>query len=216
MFRVSVTMLDQWQAYLDEVITLDTLLERIKTPFQVTAEMNIGTAFHAMLESETLDKFYDIENNLLVSDGFCFDVESIKTVHNAVWNGIKKTALSNEIKTEMDFTLWSIPILLVGKADSMYGNLITEYKTTWKTIDTDRYLNSWQWKAYCALFGVDTVNYNIFRLQSDENEIISIRENCSFACYKSNKDFSDLLDVLESFYIFINGNFLDEYFKMKD
>ena len=63
-------------------------------------------------------------------------------------------------------------VMFSGKVDAMYGNVIVDYKTTEKSIQLEKYMDSWQWRAYLTMWGAAfrTFRYDIFKLKRRKGE----------------------------------------------
>lgn len=147
--RISATELDQWQSYVDGVIDLPELVSRL-TPdqFEESEAMFFGTAFHEFLENvptgEVCEEF--------TSQGITFRVPNEIAV---------QLPQVREAKTEKEYLIDREPVTLVSKCDLIHGVEVGDHKLTEK-FDSERYMDSWQWRAYLTLFPADEFTYNVF------------------------------------------------------
>lgn len=63
-----------------------------------------------------------------------------------------------------------------GRVDSIDAIAVHDIKTT-SQINFDTYINSWQWRTYLVMTGLDKFIYDIFKVKVDEsNKIVTIQE----------------------------------------
>lgn len=147
--RVSVTDLDQLRYYRDDEngVELAELIARLKHLMPSSEAMEAGTALHKALELAELGEFKGLE-----ADGFTFSFETDAEI---------ELAPIREIKAEREYLVDDCIVTLVGKVDAINGRHIADHKFTAK-FDADRYLDSYQWRAYLDMFDADAFRWNIF------------------------------------------------------
>lgn len=154
--RLSVTDVDAIMAWMDSDTDIDVLLRRLRREEPPTRAMMAGRAFHKVMENANSD----IE--AAVEDGFNFRF--------AIDSEIAIPPI-RELKGEMVISTSIAPVTLVGVVDGMKGKVITDYKLT-SYFDAERYINSFQWKAYLTMFKADRFNYEVFTMVDDADEIL--------------------------------------------
>jgi hypothetical protein len=61
-------------------------------------------------------------------------------------------------------------ITVVGRCDAIDGGTVHDIKTTSSTIDIERYLDSYQWRAYLWMSGRSRFVYDVLRVDVDDAE----------------------------------------------
>lgn len=149
--RISVTTLDQFQAYLDnEDMDEPSFISTILNPPPPTHAMAVGTAWHKVLESWQGQS----EDNRYHQDGLCFDLSRLDSddlieigephqrEKKLVWQGVDG-------------------VDLVGKFDVLLPFAVIDHKLT-ANFDPERYFNSWQWRCYLTMTGKPKMVYQVF------------------------------------------------------
>lgn len=216
MYRISTTTLDSYQAYLDEIITKEQLIQRIIEPFAPTMEMQYGTAFHELMQADDVDKFYCVETDTYICNGFHFKSEIIRECRRQCLHGYAPELRTHELKVKKHIDTVYGPIELVAKADTLIGDEVYEIKTNWSSFSFDKYTDSWQWRCYCSLFGVKRVQYQVFELRADRDGVVStLKDSHVFNCSIEPDNETQLKSYLGDFAFFIYNNNLGQYFKTK-
>ena len=216
MYRVSTTTLDSYQAYLDEIITKEQLIERLTKPFAPSIEMETGTAFHELMQADDVDKFYCIETDTYICNGYHFKSEIIRECRRQCLHGYTQELRTHELKVKKHIHTAHGVIELVAKADTLVGDEIYETKTNWSSFSYDKYASSWQWRSYCYLFGINRMQYQVFELRTDKSGVVSELKGAHlFNCSPTPDNEAQIKSFLEDFAYFIQNNNLGEYFKTK-
>lgn len=124
-------------------------------------QMKAGHAFHKMLEHADDGEIYSH-----VSEGFKFvfaidDELAIPPIR--------------ELKGEVLLQTPSGPVTLVGKVDCMDGLTIHDYKLT-ERFEAERYTDSYQWRAYLAMFGAQRFVYDVFVCKYNEDGSVWVHD----------------------------------------
>lgn len=124
---------------------------RKMTVFEESPKMAAGTAVHKVIE----DARFGMLPERVEANGWLvhFDLDADVAVPAA-----REIALYREHK--------GIP--LFGRCDAIDATAIHDIKTT-SAIDPDRYLDSYQWRAYCWMSGRQSFVYDIFRVKVEED-----------------------------------------------
>lgn len=149
--RLSVTMLDTYMSGVnDDDMTAEELAERLFGKFEANLPMMAGTALHSALENAS--DADDLTHYLAESrNGFAFvlpdDLEGLVELGNV-----------REFKR-----VWRVlpDVDLVGKVDAETDLFIIDHKLSGR-FDPDRYMDSWQWRAYLAMTGKQRFAYQVF------------------------------------------------------
>ena len=216
MYRVSTTTLDSYQAYLDEYITKEQLIERLTEPFSPSVEMETGTAFHELMQADDVDKFYCVETDTYICNGFHFKSEIIRECRRQCLKDYTPEMRTHELKVKKLIDTAHGVIELVAKVDTLVGDEAHEVKTNWSSFSFDKYAGSWQWRSYSYIFGVERVQYQVFELRADKDGVVStLRDSHVFNCSPEPDNEAQIKSLLCEFAYFIKNNNLEEYFKTK-
>lgn len=152
--RLSVTDIDALRRYrADEEAELETFLRDLRREDGPTPSMIAGTALHKALEFATPGEF-----GTLSADGHTFDMQC---------DGEVEIADIRETKGTMDITVDGCVVTLVGKVDALHGRRVDDHKFTTR-YDGERFMDSWQWRCYLAIFNADEFRWNIFEARETD------------------------------------------------
>lgn len=157
MIRLSVTMLDSYLYFLrNEEMEFDALLRRLRGEEPASPQMLAGHAFHSLLENAASGALDHAS-----VDGFEF-----------VFALDAEIALPNirELKAEKLIETPSGPVTLVGKVDALDGITVRDYKLT-ERFDAERYVDSFQWRAYLMMFGAQRFVYDVFQCRYEAQRV---------------------------------------------
>lgn len=161
MIRLSVTWLDQYAYFKQsEDMTEQELAERLFGPYQPTPEMQAGTALHAILENAS-------EHD---------DLSDLLSAGRDGWRYILSESISGEVQLglsrEEKHVITIMPgVNLVGKIDAITATEVIDHKLT-GSFDPERYMESFQWKAYLTMLNRERFAYQVFerdKIEQDEN-----------------------------------------------
>ena len=167
--RLSVTDVDAIMAWIDSDSDIDALLRRLRREEPPTRAMMAGRAFHKVMENAS----GDLET--AIADGFSFRF--------AIESEIAIPPI-RELKGEIEISTSIMPVTLVGVVDGMKGKVVTDYKLT-SYFDAERYINSFQWKAYLTMFKADRFNYEVFTMSDDGEIVIKSHDTLPLCRYES-------------------------------
>lgn len=194
MYRLAVTLLDSFRLWRDlpedaEWFPVEELEARIKgAPFEETEEMRIGKALHAIVEGKGAK-----DGSMLESGGILFDSYSVQPILDAFRGGV------HEVKATMEIATPHGPVLLVGKADYLYGTDAYELKSRMgRAHEPERYQDSVQWKAYTLLFGVRRVIYHFAQL-SDCGGVLHVVNHDTLPLFPYPAIRADVLRLVNDF-----------------
>ena len=148
-YRVSnVARFAEWER--DEDIDTEALIESISGLSEPSQAMRAGTAFHSILERASAGE--EIEE--ATADGFTFIITADISL---------SPGQIREVRAAKTYTVDGAPIVISGQLDAITGKRIEDHKTT-SRFDPDRYLQGWQWRLYCDIFGADVFRWNVFEI----------------------------------------------------
>lgn len=151
MIRLSVTDLETFRYWKErDEGTVPELIAELRGQKEPTHEMLASRAFHSLLER--VEPGTDLER-LTHPDGwvFEFDIDSDLYVPPI-----------RELKAEVPWKTPSGLVTLVGKVDNMNGLTVADYKLS-ERFEAERYTDSFQWRAYLAMFHARRFVYDVFQ-----------------------------------------------------
>jgi len=207
MIRISTTHIESFRQYSGGLLEEETFLARLRRERPPTREMQLGTAFHSILENPT--ECYSIDKDVYIADGIEYQGEIIRRCIEFL--PTSTTAIA-ELKETKIYDLGGELVEVVGKVDSIDGLIITEYKTCWGGFNFDKYYESCQWKFYIDIFGAMAVNYNVFCFYDSKRSGIQLKsvERFVMPVYHGMNQHIELL--LKQFVDYIKFRGLDTLF----
>jgi hypothetical protein len=182
------------------------LIDRIKGVFVESDAMRRGTQFHDWVLGdlpidEFKTKYISVEQDVIQDIPKYWMSEDFVKKARAVVPPFDDRITEYKIEHQFEIECINEPFTIVGKADYVMPLYVGELKTT-SWFDFERYLNSWQWRFYLHIFGVEQVKYHVFEL-SYSNELKKIEE-FDFCAYPTLV--SDLKGIIQGLYEFAKEN----------
>lgn len=186
--RAYVTDLDQlmWYRRIEDM-TLDEICSRLRHESTPNRAMEMGTAWHSVLENPPSD-----EIEVVKQDGFVFMVETDAEI---------ELPQVREIRTEKTYAVDGVLLTLSGRVDGITGNKITDHKLTARP-DPEGYQNSYQWKAYLDMFEADQFEYILYH-GTERDSVVTIRDISPFRMYRYPGMADDLLAGIRDYVGFV-------------
>jgi len=155
--RISATLLESFRLFLQEDWFEEaSLLASIKGETVPTRNMQLGTAYHAILERPDRHRMlwggYE-------SGEFRFADSAVEPMLE--WIDRRGTF---EVKTTKQLD----NVTLVAQADHIAGAHLSEFKTTLEGFDAEKYCASYQWRVMALLFEPLAITYRVACLSDDE------------------------------------------------
>lgn len=173
MLRVSVTTLESYRRYRDGVSEMDTeerLVEKLKGLFTGNPKTRIGSAFHSIIEIgrkaihlESSPEVKEPTNIVLVGE----DKIRMTMQQTDIFLKYRRAhpVMIHEIPL---FKVYDTPrlgqIMITAKTDGIEGRIIRDAKVKFRKPDYVEYLDSFQWRFYQDIMGLDTFYYDIFEV----------------------------------------------------
>ena len=163
---ISVGDLDAWEYYKEaENMTAAAFLARLNRDSEATMPMIIGQCFH-----ESMERLLDAERTSRGKGGVEFDLLLGRSAgYQVTFTSRIPISLVGYDTVEQDVErIIETPsgwVHLRGVIDGLYGNVVRDLKTT-KKIAANKYLDSWQWRAYLLAMGEQCTQfeYHVFQL----------------------------------------------------
>lgn len=205
MLKIAVTTIEAFRNYQNGTIELEDFLKRVRGEFTPSRYMDLGSAFHDILENIELRYIKEL-NIFKAKNGLEFEYNIIAQCYEKIVSDAPF-----EVKITKIYDTGKENIEVVAKVDQLYGNYVIENKTCWGMFDFERYFSSCQWKFYLDIFEAERVFYNVFCL-SDKKDGIELRniEQFSFNAYPDLMD--DLNELIKDLVEFIHAKNLEEFF----
>jgi hypothetical protein len=192
LLRVSVSEIDSFRYFMaDEDGDLSSLLARLRREEPPTEAMQAGTALHAALETcrdGSLDE--------VISDGFRFTFAFDEELD---------LPQSREMKATREYGIDGHTVTLVGKVDAVLGRRIDDHKFT-SRYDAERFLGSYQWRAYLDLFDADQFRWNVFEGRETGERHYTITNLHKLTMHRYPDMEADLRRQLSAFVDFVSAH----------
>jgi len=200
--RISATRLEQYRRHKAGLLTKEQLILQLSEQFTPTYVMELGTALHAVLEQPN----EHLNEGTFVSNGFRFS----KNVVDSMLATVPKNAV-----TELKETVIKDGITLVGKADALYGLTCYDFKVSDQAPRIEKimaYQKSMQWKVYCEVFQVETVEFIFCGLGLANGCYELLDKPRVLICEADEYTSEEVWNMVSKFKKFIVQNKLERYF----
>jgi hypothetical protein len=174
---------DEPEEFTDEMLINSVL--KLNPP---SLKMQAGTAFHKILQG--------VGYRNLVSDAYiCVGDWEIAIAHdlniNFEYPAIRECKVSGMIGG----------IQIAGTIDAMSVTQVHDAKLTFSALNSEKYMNSYQWRAYSLLTGIDEFIYDVFSAKMDElDKEVIIYDYNKIKCYAYPNMRRDVETLVEEFY----------------
>jgi hypothetical protein len=175
---IRCTTIEKFNRYINERSSYDSeqdLIKSITGEFQGNSYTYIGTAFHRIVEGNyegitkvgktTVQrkfnrKMIDVE----LPEGRKFDIDG-----HDVFLDVHQCKIALDYKEEMPLAAHEIrefiemeDVMITGAADIVDGLEIHDIKTKFSPVEDNDYIESFQWKLYCEMFGCERFIFDLF------------------------------------------------------
>lgn len=222
MIKLSATQIDAYVKFTKDEISQDMLHESLLRTGKSNVKMELGSIFHSLIEDKDAkipQNFFlvNYDNKEMESSTRyvpLFDAKQIADIRKMFTHGI------HESKQRMILRNGAFgEVMLTGVADYLYGNTAYEFKTAWGAFSIDRYIDSLQWRIYCMMFGVNKIEYYVFKFPSLSKSINEIQdidktlvfdEMHNFTMYANESNSEYVIQTIRSLIEYINASELRE------
>lgn len=173
--RISVTELQSYQLFLhEEWMTSAKLLEQLRGGEEMPEKVRVGSCMHDWLE-----KMVPVHRELRKAGVISLSAEG-EFHHTYTERGrdgkpdqdytfhfrmdldaVAELPIISECKVEYQVDIGDVAVTLVGKTDHLSGRDVADYKFSEK-FDSEKYMDSMQWKSYLMMFMADKFTYKVF------------------------------------------------------
>ena len=175
MIRLSVSDLETFRYWKDNDEPVEALIAQLRGQAEPSHEMQASRAFHQLLE--TIEPGAEIDR-MQHPDGWLFEFDLDCDLF------VPKV---RELKAEVPWKTPSGPVTLVGKVDHMSGLTVADYKLS-ERFEAERYTDSFQWRAYLAMFKCRRFVYHVF-------DLLHLDQTCANSRSVELDDMDGLLSV---------------------
>jgi hypothetical protein len=170
MLRINVTTLESYRRYTREVTPLDTeerLIEKLQGGFKGNAKTRVGEAFHTIIEKgqpclQYRQNDYSRERDLFRVGDVYFTAPQVKLAMDY------RNAYPGMIHEVPIFKVYEVPrlgeILVTMKTDGILGRHVHDAKVKFRPPNVEEYLDSYQWRFYLDILGVDLFTYHFWEV----------------------------------------------------
>lgn len=197
--RVSATLLESWRLYqTQDWMTEASLIERIQGVLVPSPQMDLGTAWHAVLETPETCRVPGGYR----SGAYTFDDATLQPLFDRI---DRRGVFEVKATTELDGHT------LVAQADLLAGATLHEFKTTLSTFDAEKYADSVQWRVMSLVFQPAQITYHVATLDDHGNSVVTLKSLDSLSLYPYAGLEQDVRDLLREFVAYVEGKGLAEY-----
>jgi len=176
--RVSVSQISSYLSYVEGKISLEQFINSMLRRDKPNIKMIAGTIFHCSIQGLPYEEDSRIE----------FDTNDLEEARSKV----DSRSSIFEYKIRKSYETPRGEVIVTGVADQIVGDTICEFKTTYSSFSYDRYADSVQWKAYCSLFGVEMVKYQVWQItepeeeEKEERKVLRVKSYNEFTMYSNS------------------------------
>jgi hypothetical protein len=162
-YRISVTTIEKFHRFITDASPFDTeasLLESIKGIFLGNDKTRVGSCYHKIIEQEA----HIVDGGLVAeADGvqiFFSDQQALPAVEfkRRHYHMIHEVPATKICDTKIG------PVLLSARIDGLEGLHVQDTKTKFRPVDLVQYADSYQWRYYLDMLGLDTFYYDVFEV----------------------------------------------------
>lgn len=164
MYKVSVTTIEKFRRYMTNASSFDTeqdLLESIKGLFYGNDKTKFGSAFGKIIEEgDVLRKTVNGTPGYLV-DGIFFN-EALAAP--AVEYRARHPHMVYEVPVSKIYKVGDMEVYVSGRTDGIEGAQTRDVKCKFRSPDFQEYHDSYQWRFYLDMLGLDVFYYDVFEI----------------------------------------------------
>lgn len=186
MKQIRVSTLESFRRFRDNVTeTFDTeemLISKLKGEFQGNCKTQIGTAFHYLIENSKMNTSQYDEFLKMAVD---FSVEQKTIAYN---HSLSLQPFIPEVRLNKVYRTSGYILSVTGCTDVLQGITLRDTKCKFSPPVLTEYYNSYQWRLYLSIFGLNRFVYDIFEFIGYKDEIcknvssLTIKQHEPFEC----------------------------------
>lgn len=172
------------------------LVASIKGEFRTTPQIEIGQAYHSIIEDP--DRY--LVPGGFSCRGFSFDREHVQPALDLI---DRRGVFEVKATMEMDGNT------IVAQADHLCGVRLSEFKTTTSQFNPEKYLDSVQWRLMGLIFQPRIITYHVFCLADSPSGVIALKSVESLNVFPYAEMRADCLRLVRDFRDYVVSKGLD-------
>ena len=203
MKQVRVSTIESFRRFRDNVTeTFDTeeaLIAKIKGEFHGNFKTQIGTAFHYLIEHHFMST---IQYDEFVKMGVEF---SAKQKEIAFAHSFNISPFIPEVRHEKVYKVGKYTLSVTGCTDVLQGNTLRDTKCKFSPPSLTDYYDSYQWRLYLSIFGLNRFIYDIFEFVGYKDEMcrnvsnLALNQQAPFECISYENMETDINTLILDF-----------------
>lgn len=166
MLKISVTTLEQFRRYMNEVSDGDTeasVIDRLKKKFKATEKTRIGSAWHKIIEEPGLatKTFKNKGKYWCMVEGIAFPQEEAL---KARAYRMKHKMIICELPISKTYKIGNDEIMVTGRIDGIEGVQVRDAKVKFFEPDVNYFMDSCQGKFYMDILECKVCHYDVFEV----------------------------------------------------
>lgn len=221
MFEVRVTMLEKFRRFRDQVSesydTEQSVVDSLTGKFKGNDLTNIGTAFHYVVEKGAYGE--------LVTPDILFDKWKVKATDEQIqicYNHSQSIRpFVPEVRLPKKFNSILGEITISGCTDVLQGNQERDNKFKFSPPKMVEYMDSYQWRIYLSIFGLDRFIYDVFEFigykECDGRDVTNctLKQHEPFECIRYENMENDIQTLINYFCEWIRFRGFEKYITKK-
>lgn len=217
MIKLSPSLLESYRLFrTEDWFTQEKIIESISGEFIPTPAVKLGLAYHEMIETFTTSHMMYIEHGnpgkeelTAECSGYRFAYEPcVKPVLDFL-----KAGCMHEVSGEREFPTSYGPVMIRTRADAVLGNIGGEWKTTSKSIQIAKYMDSAQWKLCAWTLGLAAMDYRVVQLYVRKDGIVDVKNSDHIQMIWNDSLLVELSDLIHGLIDLHYQLGLEEYLK---
>jgi hypothetical protein len=187
--------------------TEEKLIEHLKGEFYGNDKTQIGSAFHYIIETGC-EKQSEITKAFKVT----FNHNHFQT---ALSHRSSISPFVPEIRHQKLFDTGKYKLLISGATDVLQGITLRDNKCKFSTPKYEDYYNSYQWRIYLSIFGLNRFIFDVFEFIGYKEGLdvsgCELKQHEPMECVRYKKMESDILTLINDFMEWIEFRNLQKY-----
>lgn len=194
--------------------TEESLIDNLTVTFKGNDLTNIGSAGHYLVEIGEQGNF--------VSDEVIFSKFGVKmtTEQKQLFfdHAQQMKPFVPEVWHKKVFNTSRGEVLVSGTCDVLQGTIIRDTKCKFRSPSMMDYFDSYQWRFYLSMFGLDRFMYDVFEFTGNnfrDVTLFELKQHEPFECLRYPKMETDLVKLIDEFLDWVEFRNLGCYLKTK-
>ena len=201
--RISVTTLDSFRLFLtQDWMKEEDLLATLRGESIPTPQMMLGTAFGRAMERPT--RWWNAERNAYVVYVKLGDAWE-EYVFPASLVNPQLELFDARGQFEVRVTKMYAGVVVVAKADYLFGHDLKENKTTLKAFNFGKYNGSVQWRFMLDMFNLPRIEYNIFCMKESRDGTVRMDAVHTFPLFSYPDMHTECVSLVREFVAYVHS-----------